>query len=182
MPMGRELPCHLHHLGLPQLHVQHQECISLVQVTAMLVQVLLSSLQETGRPAAKSISFARPPASSPLPPPAGTLYLSDIFRGSESLPSQTTMPHSPTYSTADHMVTNVTPQQVSGNNTAALFKGRPRACTSPLLPSLFGGDHQSWFNDPQFDGSFLSQVLPFLYLGNLFVSFFVLVVGEFSPL
>ena len=133
-----------------------------------------------GRPAAKSISFARPPpASSPLPPPAGTSHLSDIFRGSESLPSQTTMPpHSPTYSTADHTVTNVTPQQVSGNNTAALFKGRPRACTSPLLPSLFGGDHHSWFNDPRFDGSFPSQVLPFLYLGNLFVSFFVSVIGK----
>ncbi|KAJ3727463.1 protein-tyrosine phosphatase-like protein [Lentinula raphanica] len=44
---------------------------------------------------------------------------------------------------------------------------RPRASTSPWLPSLFGGDHQSWFNDPRFDGSFSSRVLPFLYLGNL---------------
>lgn len=45
---------------------------------------------------------------------------------------------------------------------------RPRASTSPWLPSfsLFG-DHQSWFNDPRFDGSFPSRVLPFLYLGNL---------------
>jgi dual specificity MAP kinase phosphatase len=34
------------------------------------------------------------------------------------------------------------------------------------LPSLFE-DHQSWFNDPRFDGSFPSRVLPFLYLGNL---------------
>ncbi|KAL1696826.1 hypothetical protein GGG16DRAFT_42712 [Schizophyllum commune] len=44
---------------------------------------------------------------------------------------------------------------------------RPRASTSPWLPSLFGGDHQAWFNDPRFDGSFPSRVLPFLYLGNL---------------
>ncbi|KAJ3932964.1 MAG: hypothetical protein NXY57DRAFT_893116 [Lentinula lateritia] len=44
---------------------------------------------------------------------------------------------------------------------------RPRASTSPWLPSLFGGDHLSWFNDPRFDGSFPSRVLPFLYLGNL---------------
>ncbi|KAJ7040193.1 hypothetical protein C8F04DRAFT_1314148 [Mycena alexandri] len=43
--------------------------------------------------------------------------------------------------------------------------GRPRARTSPWLPSF--GDHQSWFNDPRFDGSFPSRVLPFLYLGNL---------------
>jgi len=48
-----------------------------------------------------------------------------------------------------------------------MIKGRPRASTSPWLPSLFGGDHQSWFNDPRFDGSFPSRVLPFLYLGNL---------------
>jgi dual specificity MAP kinase phosphatase len=43
---------------------------------------------------------------------------------------------------------------------------RPRASTSPWLPSVFG-DHQSWFADPRFDGSFPSRVLPFLYLGNL---------------
>jgi dual specificity MAP kinase phosphatase len=42
---------------------------------------------------------------------------------------------------------------------------RPRASTSPL-PSVFG-DHQAWFSDPRFDGSFPSRVLPFLYLGNL---------------
>lgn len=47
-----------------------------------------------------------------------------------------------------------------------LVKSRPRASTSPWLPSLFD-DHQSWFNDPRFDGSFPSRVLPFLYLGNL---------------
>ncbi|EIN10084.1 hypothetical protein PUNSTDRAFT_86633 [Punctularia strigosozonata HHB-11173 SS5] len=44
--------------------------------------------------------------------------------------------------------------------------GRPRASTSPMLPSLFD-DHQAWFDDPRFDGSFPSRVLPFLYLGNL---------------
>ncbi|KAF8591163.1 hypothetical protein K439DRAFT_1562614 [Ramaria rubella] len=42
---------------------------------------------------------------------------------------------------------------------------RARAQTSPLLPALV--DHQSWFNDERFDGSFPSRVLPFLYLGNL---------------
>ena len=51
---------------------------------------------------------------------------------------------------------------------------RARAQTSPLLPALI--DHQSWFNDDRFDGSFPSRVLPFLYLGNLQVptSFFTL--------
>lgn len=42
---------------------------------------------------------------------------------------------------------------------------RPRASTLPALPSF--RDHQAWFNDPRFDGSFPSRVLPFLYLGNL---------------
>jgi len=42
---------------------------------------------------------------------------------------------------------------------------RPRASTSPLLPSFV--DHETWFNDSKFDGSFPSRVLPFLYLGNL---------------
>ncbi|QRV89537.1 Dual specificity phosphatase, catalytic domain [Ceratobasidium sp. AG-Ba] len=42
---------------------------------------------------------------------------------------------------------------------------RARASTSPLLPAFV--DHQTWFNDARFDGSFPSRVLPFLYLGNL---------------
>ena len=50
----------------------------------------------------------------------------------------------------------------------APFHGRPRALTSPMLFSHI--DHQTWFNDPRFDGSFPSRVLPFLYLGNLWVS------------
>ncbi|KAH7913498.1 hypothetical protein BJ138DRAFT_1134002 [Hygrophoropsis aurantiaca] len=40
---------------------------------------------------------------------------------------------------------------------------RPRASTMPTFIS----DHQTWFNDARFDGSFPSRVLPFLYLGNL---------------
>ncbi|KAI9568302.1 hypothetical protein HD554DRAFT_2205173 [Boletus coccyginus] len=40
---------------------------------------------------------------------------------------------------------------------------RSRANT---LPS-FISDHQTWFDDARFDGSFPSRVLPFLYLGNL---------------
>ncbi|KAF9236694.1 hypothetical protein BU15DRAFT_89003 [Melanogaster broomeanus] len=40
---------------------------------------------------------------------------------------------------------------------------RPRASTMPTLIS----DHQRWFDDARFDGSFPSRVLPFLYLGNL---------------
>ncbi|KAJ7224861.1 hypothetical protein B0H12DRAFT_1149856 [Mycena haematopus] len=54
---------------------------------------------------------------------------------------------------------------LSQGSGAVTRSGRPRARTSPWLPSF--GDHQSWFNDPRFDGSFPSRVLPFLYLGNL---------------
>lgn len=57
----------------------------------------------------------------------------------------------------------VVPSQ--GGAAGALLHGRPRALTSPMLfPHI---DHQTWFNDPRFDGSFPSRVLPFLYLGNL---------------
>ncbi|KAJ6459460.1 hypothetical protein C8R47DRAFT_1188721 [Mycena vitilis] len=57
------------------------------------------------------------------------------------------------------------PVVVPSQGSAVIRAGRPRARTSPWLPSF--GDHQSWFNDPRFDGSFPSRVLPFLYLGNL---------------
>ncbi|KAJ7787754.1 hypothetical protein B0H14DRAFT_3095342 [Mycena olivaceomarginata] len=57
------------------------------------------------------------------------------------------------------------PAMVPSQSGAVTRAGRPRARTSPWLPSF--GDHQSWFNDPRFDGSFPSRVLPFLYLGNL---------------
>ncbi|KAF9473800.1 hypothetical protein BDN70DRAFT_908748 [Pholiota conissans] len=85
-----------------------------------------------------------------------------------SLPAQNP-PHRPAFSTSasvQHPLPPPIPQQQQQPSTAVV-KGRPRASTSPWLPSLFGGDHQSWFNDPRFDGSFPSRVLPFLYLGNL---------------
>ena len=44
---------------------------------------------------------------------------------------------------------------------------RQRASTMPMSSSFT--DHQSWFNDPRFNGSFPSRVLPFLYLGDLWV-------------
>lgn len=42
---------------------------------------------------------------------------------------------------------------------------RQRASTMPMSSAFT--DHQSWFNDPRFNGSFPSRVLPFLYLGDL---------------
>ena len=42
---------------------------------------------------------------------------------------------------------------------------RQRASTMSMVPTFT--DHQSWFNDPRFNGSFPSRVLPFLYLGDL---------------
>ena len=44
---------------------------------------------------------------------------------------------------------------------------RQRASTMPMMSTF--ADHQSWFNDPRFNGSFPSRVLPFLYLGDLYV-------------
>ena len=44
---------------------------------------------------------------------------------------------------------------------------RARALTSPVsMPSRI--DHNAWFTDLRFDGSFPSRVLPHLYLGNLY--------------
>ncbi|KAF4613664.1 hypothetical protein D9613_007466 [Agrocybe pediades] len=144
-----------------------------------------------GRPAAKSISFAQAPpmvhghhgngtgsgANSSVktvtslvgqaPPPLGHVpfefgsapAFGSAFPNSsgQASPSGVTMGQQAFGSSS----TTTNPQQQQ------VIKGRPRATTSPWLPSLFGGDHQSWFNDPRFDGSFPSRVLPFLYLGNL---------------
>ncbi|KAG6835331.1 hypothetical protein H0H93_002598 [Arthromyces matolae] len=86
----------------------------------------------TGRPAAKSVSFGRPP---PLLTSANEAFVPGTVPTPAPLASSTT-------------------------------QRRPRANTSPWLPS-FNGTHHSWFNDRRFDGSFPSRVLPFLYLGNL---------------
>ncbi|KAG6879792.1 hypothetical protein C0992_011590 [Termitomyces sp. T32_za158] len=99
-----------------------------------------------GRPAAKSVSFGHA-AASPIP---------------HSSPLAVPPP-----SGQDRFVSGTVPTQ---HSLAAPPKGRPRANTSPWLPSFFG-DHQSWFNDPRFDGSFPSRVLPFLYLGNFLLLF-----------
>lgn len=56
----------------------------------------------------------------------------------------------------------------TGTVLAAQSSGRrPRSSTVPTPERPIWGDHQAWFNDPRFDGSFPSRVLPFLYLGNL---------------
>jgi len=56
--------------------------------------------------------------------------------------------------------------------TSSVMQSRPadiprraRSSTMPILPAVT--DHQTWFNDSRFDGSFPSRILPFLYLGNL---------------
>ncbi|KAA1476202.1 hypothetical protein DENSPDRAFT_499399 [Dentipellis sp. KUC8613] len=71
----------------------------------------------------------------------------------------------PTHSGTQHAL-SASFEEHSPFSGAKTQHGRPRASTSPLLPSLVS-DHQVWFDDPRFDGSFPSRVLPFLYLGNL---------------
>ncbi|RDB29569.1 hypothetical protein Hypma_014898 [Hypsizygus marmoreus] len=143
--------------------------------------------QATGRPSAKSVSFAQPPRVSPPRPPQAQAppqpqpQVQPVRSPPMVVPSQAghlcnshpnhnsnhTTAHGPGMSTsagASGLVHNPLFPVMEHTQTV---KGRPRANTSPWLPSLFGGDHQSWFNDPRFDGSFPSRVLPFLYLGNL---------------
>lgn len=145
---------------------------------------------KVGRPAAKSVSFAQAPipATSTLakptlppipgvetaPPPQGRAEeyaklghastmpnaLSPNAGNGQASSSSTAFP-SQGVSSLRHSAT------ISAGQGKSQTVGRPRANTSPWLPSAHGGDHQSWFNDPRFDGSFPSRVLPFLYLGNL---------------
>lgn len=99
-----------------------------------------------GRLAAKSVSFAQSPVAQ---------YQRTSIEGCRGAGESASVPgalhSSPIWSSTD------------GSRAR---NGRPRANTSPWLPSLIG-DHQSWFSDSRFDGSFPSRVLPFLYLGNL---------------
>jgi dual specificity MAP kinase phosphatase len=163
----------------------------------------------TGRPAAKSVSFAQAPhpmmvpslqqqqqqqqqqqheqhehehyqqnqltvstviPSQPHPIPGTSYFGQAAFSG--GFPMQSNVPHIPMQ--LPYHQPGASYSGGSGYQEGhQVVKGRPRANTSPWLPSLFGGDHQSWFNDPRFDGSFPSRVLPFLYLGNLCVFFHV---------
>ena len=117
------------------------------------------------------IDLPRPALHTPSPPPASV-----SSHESSSLPAQRP-PLLPAKSHGDSGLSGIQEgapaASVSPSTTTSpsglVIKTRPRANTSPWLPSLFAGDHQSWFNDPRFDGSFPSRVLPFLYLGNLFV-------------
>ena len=61
-----------------------------------------------------------------------------------------------------------TPSTTLLGSTNVAPRKRARASTSPM-PNVLA-EHWAWFNDPRFDGSFPSRVLPFLYLGNLCVS------------
>jgi dual specificity MAP kinase phosphatase len=109
------------------------------------------SYHSGGRPAANSISVPMPTPTSATS--QGHTHPSSSFGG--------VYPHSS--GAAD---TTLSPPMMIVPSQNHMVKSRPRASTSPWLPSLFE-DHQSWFSDPRFDGSFPSRVLPFLYLGNL---------------
>ncbi|THV06302.1 hypothetical protein K435DRAFT_645520 [Dendrothele bispora CBS 962.96] len=100
---------------------------------------------------AKSVSFARGHGYGPDALPSSSSY-------ALGPPMSSSLPSLPS-STMD--------KTIDGRIGGCKIGRRPRASTSPWLPSLFGGDHQNWFNDHRFDGSFPSRVLPFLYLGNL---------------
>ncbi|THH31494.1 hypothetical protein EUX98_g2692 [Antrodiella citrinella] len=60
----------------------------------------------------------------------------------------------------------------SASPSAYSFFGHPSAIqtmqeSEPKSAHPLSKDARVWFNDPRFDGSFPSRVLPFLYLGNL---------------
>ena len=94
-----------------------------------------------------SLSIPNPPVIEAAPPLAAP-----SIRPSMALPSLSTS----------------TPSSTFLGNTNIAPRKRARASTSPM-PNVLA-EHWAWFNDPRFDGSFPSRVLPFLYLGNLYVS------------
>ncbi|KAI0671359.1 hypothetical protein C8Q78DRAFT_766308 [Trametes maxima] len=101
-------------------------------------------VRSLGRVAAKSVSFVNPPTlDDPANAPSGA-----------SAPTAVNPLRTRSESDADAGMQTPTP-------------GRPRAHTMPPTRVPPWRDHQAWFNDPRFDGSFPSRVLPFLYLGNL---------------
>ncbi|KAI3609218.1 hypothetical protein WG66_010662 [Moniliophthora roreri] len=144
-------------------------------------------VQPKQRPAAKSVSFARSPIAIPGPTPVQqrpqgvpesitsepaeenqpTHHPAMVPRSSSTLPVSSSAPTSSALAGLGGSLGVASGGAVVGPNSNGLRNRRPRANTSPWLPSLFGGDHHSWFNDARFDGSFPSRVLPFLYLGNL---------------
>lgn len=99
-----------------------------------------------GRPPAQSVSFA-------IPPPSAFFGRTSSDNDERLTPVSSSIP---TESSMTRM-----------NMGMEMANRRPRASTMSVLPSF--ADHQAWFNDPRFDGSFPSRVLPFLYLGNLYV-------------
>ncbi|KAF8632383.1 hypothetical protein AX15_001893 [Amanita polypyramis BW_CC] len=107
-----------------------------------------------GRPAAKSVSSAQSPLEQYQQHPSSI----DVSTAGKSATAPSMYMGSPCSTQLSDLAPSDTLRPTG--------KGRPRASTSPWVPSLFG-DHHSWFNDPRFDGSFPSRVLPFLYLGNL---------------
>lgn len=121
------------------------------------------------RPTAKSVSFATPPnlpgyirSPSIVPPPRSCPTQQQTLEEDVGMASVSDPPNMT--ASLSSLPSNCTQSE---SISAGVVKSRPRANTSPWLPSLFSGDHQMWFNDPRFDGSFPSRVLPFLYLGNL---------------
>ncbi|THU92816.1 hypothetical protein K435DRAFT_967526 [Dendrothele bispora CBS 962.96] len=136
------------------------------------------------RPAAKSVSFAHSPVSigmgnkgSGSSGGSGGLEIVPQ-RSSEAPPVVSMENHLNAHDDTELKRSPALPTVLPGFTSSSLGKAassngiggrtrRPRASTSPWLPSLFGVDHHNWFNDSRFDGSFPSRILPFLYLGNL---------------
>lgn len=111
----------------------------------------------TGRPAAMSMSFAAGAVHSGFFGPAA--------QHQQQLQAQAQAEGTPPPPPGEAALSSSAPSGESALGGGALAR-RPRANTLPP-PIAHLGDHQIWFNDPRFDGSFPSRVLPFLYLGNL---------------
>lgn len=108
-----------------------------------------SSVTLNGRPAANSVSIS-------------TINVPQVKSGHDVEGDPASPQSAPALSSSSPSIAMMAPWH---NRNGQQIR-RPRASTSPALPT-FIPNHDTWFNDARFDGSFPSRVLPFLYLGNL---------------
>ncbi|KAH9924110.1 hypothetical protein B0H21DRAFT_153462 [Amylocystis lapponica] len=104
----------------------------------------------------------------PLPPAVPALASASASRARSGRPAAQSVSFANPPASPAHPLRSQSESDNDALVPAGSPQGRPRACTLPVLPLVLGEkEHQVWFEDPRFDGSFPSRVLPFLYLGNL---------------
>ncbi|KAH7926072.1 hypothetical protein BV22DRAFT_1063654 [Leucogyrophana mollusca] len=149
--------------GTPPMLVPSQNGVTHQQNGAVDPQRSVVSHNGVAHSYSPTHSSTYPPTSPPASPsPLRPLALSSSFPSTSVSTALSNCPAVPLPCSASALPPSTSTATITLNPMPAL-RNRPRASTMPT----FIADHQTWFNDARFDGSFPSRVLPFLYLGNL---------------